>query len=73
MRQRNKRHHHHQIASKQSDLFRSPDSGGGRRQPAWEALPPQTRAALTDLMTRLMLDHKEERRDLGTRETRHES
>jgi acyl-CoA reductase-like NAD-dependent aldehyde dehydrogenase len=49
------------------------ESDNARRQrPDWEMLPPRTRQALTDLMARLILDHKEEERDLLPRETRHD-
>ena len=57
MQQENKRHHQHRGAGEQFDLFRRPCSGGTRQPPAWEALPPQTRATLTELMMRLILDH----------------
>ena len=31
--------------------------------PAWSGLPSETQAALTDLMTRLILDHADKRLD----------
>jgi len=43
------------------DLFNgaAPSAIGGL--PVWSGLPTQTQAALTDLMTRLLLDHTAER------------
>jgi len=38
----------------QSDLF---DSVTSTQTPAWQDLPEDTRATLTDLMTRLILEH----------------
>ena len=38
----------------QSDLF---DTVTPRQTPAWQDLPEETRATLTDLMTRLILEH----------------
>jgi hypothetical protein len=35
-------------------------SGG---MPAWSGLPTETQAALTDLMTRLILDHADKKPD----------
>ena len=40
--------------SQQSDLF---DDVTSTQTPAWQDLPEGTRAALTDLMTRLILEH----------------
>ena len=57
MQRENKRHHQHRGAGEQFDLFRRPCSGGTRQPPAWEALPPQTRATLMELMMRLILHH----------------
>jgi hypothetical protein len=73
MRRQSKRHHQHRSAGEQFDLFRLPGSNGRRQPPAWEALPPQTRATLTDLMTRLILDHGQDGCHPETREVRHES
>ncbi len=73
MQRENKRHHQHRGAGEQFDLLRRPCSGGTRQPPAWEALPPQTRATLTELMMRLILDHGQDRCDPETREMRHES
>ena len=73
MQRENKRHHQHRGAGEQFDLFRRACSDGTRQPPAWEALPPQTRATLTELMMRLILDHGQDRCDPETREMRHES
>jgi hypothetical protein len=39
------------------DLFGSGPSNGAIGAPAWPELPAQARAALTSLMTQLILDH----------------
>ena len=45
----------------QIDLFsENPPTIGG--MPAWSGLPTETQAALTTLMTRLILDHADTRR-----------
>jgi hypothetical protein len=51
----------------QTDLFaeNAPTIGG---MPAWSGLPMETRAALTALMTRLILDHADKRRMDSTRD-----
>ena len=41
----------------QMDLFESDLSNGAIGAPAWPELPAEARAALTSLMTRLILDH----------------
>ena len=41
----------------QIDLFRSGLSNDATGAPAWRELPAEARAALTSLMTRLILDH----------------
>ena len=41
----------------QIDLFRSGLSNDASGAPAWPELPAEARAALTNLMTRLILDH----------------
>ncbi len=73
MPRENKRHHQHRGAGEQFDLFRLPGSGSTRQPPAWEALPPQTRATLTELIMRLILDHGQDHCAPETREVRHES
>ena len=51
----------------QIDLFAesAPTIGG---VPAWSGLPVETQAALTSLMTRLILDHAAKRRMESTRD-----
>jgi hypothetical protein len=39
------------------DLFGSNQSNGAIGAPAWPELPAEARAALTSLMTQLILDH----------------
>jgi len=39
------------------DLFGSGLSNGATHAPAWSELPAEARAALTSLMTRLILNH----------------
>jgi acyl-CoA reductase-like NAD-dependent aldehyde dehydrogenase len=58
MRSRHKHRHQHLHGRQQFDLFRG-IATARRRGPDWDALPAQTRQALTDLMARLILDHKE--------------
>ena len=41
----------------QMDLFGSGPSNGAIGAPAWPELPAEARAALTSLMTQLILDH----------------
>ena len=41
----------------QMDLFGSGPSNGAIGAPAWPELPAEVRAALTSLMTQLILDH----------------
>ena len=54
---------HHRVPQ-QIDLFsENPPTIGG--MPAWSGLPTETQAALTTLMTRLILDHADTRR-VGT-------
>jgi hypothetical protein len=71
MRTQQHRYHQHRRGTQQFDLFMESDNAG-RKRPDWDMLPSQTRQALTDLMARLILDHKEEERDLLPRETRHD-
>ena len=54
----------------QIDLFseNAPTIGG---MPGWSGLPTETQAALTTLMTRLILDHADKRR-LRSREDDHD-
>ena len=61
MPSQNRRTSAHRSVPQQIDLFAedAPTIGG---MPAWSALPTETRAALTTLMTRLILDHADKRR-----------
>ena len=49
--------HNRQSRPQQMDLFGSGPSNGAIGAPAWPELPAQARAALTGLMTQLILDH----------------
>ena len=71
MRNRHNRRHQHRHGVEQFDLFREADNERGQR-PAWDALPPQTRQTLMDLMARLIFDHKENGRHSPPMETRHD-
>ena len=51
-RQNRRSRRQHQI-----DLFRSGLSNDASGVPAWPELPAEARAALTNLMTQLILDH----------------
>ena len=59
-------------APQQIDLFagepRRPTSG----TPAWSGLPTETQAALTDLMTRLILEHADQSRIGSMTEASHD-
>ena len=46
-----------QPRPQQMDLFGTDLSNGAIGAPAWSELPAQARAALTNLMTQLILDH----------------
>ena len=46
----------------QIDLFAGEPRTATGGMPAWSGLPTQTQAALTDLMTRLILDHADKNR-----------
>jgi len=63
--------HRHRSRTQQFDLFGAPDSGAAQRR-QWQALPAQTRQALTELMVRLILDHVDEARHPQPREARHD-
>jgi hypothetical protein len=71
MRRQYTRHHRHRGETPQYDLFESADSEQQKR-PQWDALPTQTRQELTDLMARLILDHREKGRNPLKREGRHD-
>ena len=50
--------HHRQLRPRhQIDLFGSGLSNDATGAPAWPELPAEVRAALTSLMTQLILDH----------------
>ena len=51
------RHNRQPRPQQQMDLFGSGPSNGAIGAPAWPELPAEARAALTSLMTRLILDH----------------
>ena len=49
-------------APQQIDLFAGEPRTTIGGMPAWSGLPTETQAALTDLMTRLILDHADKNR-----------
>jgi hypothetical protein len=51
------RHHRQPRPQQQMDLFGTDPSNGAIGAPAWPELPAEARAALTSLMTQLILDH----------------
>ena len=51
------RHNQRRRPQQQMDLFGSGLSNGAIGAPTWLDLPAEARAALTSLMTRLILDH----------------
>ena len=51
------RHHRRSRPQHQTDLFGGCPSNETTGAPAWPELPAEARAALTSLMTRLILDH----------------
>jgi len=51
------RHNRQPRPQQQMDLFESDLSNGAIGAPAWPELPAEARAALTSLMTQLILDH----------------
>ena len=51
------RHNRQPRPQQQMDLFGSDLSNGALGAPAWPELPAEARAALTNLMTQLILDH----------------
>jgi hypothetical protein len=67
MRRELRHHHRQQRAGKQFELFASTEGNKAEQAPGWDVLPEQTRAVLTALMARLILDHaqaKEMRHDV---------
>ena len=51
------RHNRRSRPQQQTDLFGSGLSNSAIGAPAWPELPAEARAALTSLMTQLILDH----------------
>ena len=51
------RHHRQPRPQQQMDLFGTDPSNGAIGAPAWPELPAEARAALTSLMTQLILGH----------------
>lgn len=51
------RHNRRSRPQHQTDLFGSGLANDATGAPAWPELPAEARAALTSLMTRLILDH----------------
>jgi hypothetical protein len=49
----------------QIDLFAGEPRAATGGTPAWSGLPTETQAALTDLMTRLILDHADSMTEAG--------
>lgn len=49
--------HNQQPRPQQMDLFGSGPSSGATGAPTWSELPAEAQAALTSLMTQLILDH----------------
>ena len=72
MRRRHSLRHHHRSRTQQFDLFGKPDGDGAGQRPEWQALPAQTRQALTELMVRMILDHAEEACRSQPGEARHD-
>ena len=59
-------------APQQIDLFIGEPRTATGHMPAWSGLPTETQAALTDLMTRLILDHADKNRIAATAEAGHD-
>jgi hypothetical protein len=51
------------VPPQQIDLFTGEPRMAAGGIPAWSALPTETQAALTELMTRLILDHARQKPD----------
>src|SRR6478672_1632404 len=71
---RHQRKHSHDLRGKprQIDLFTPVGPGGATATPGWIDLPAETRAALTRLMVRLILEHTDKGRARFSKETGHE-
>ena len=70
MPSQNRRRSAHRSVPQQIDLFAG-DAPAASGIPAWSGLPRETQAALTTLMTRLILDHAANRR-IGSQEDGHD-
>jgi hypothetical protein len=66
------RHHRRSRPQHQTDLFGIGLSNGATGAPAWPELPAEARAALTSLMTRLILDHAAMTATLRAKEADHD-
>ena len=64
--------HDRRPGPQQMDLFRSGPAGRRRRAPPWPELPEEARAALTSLMTQLILEHAGKLRRLRAKEASHD-
>lgn len=56
----------------QLDIFADSDRGQVAQMPLWQALPAETRRALTQLMVQLILDHGSRLDIPGRDEVRHD-
>ena len=59
-------------APQQIDLFTGELRMASGGMPAWSGLPTETQAALTDLMTRLIVDHADKNRIAAITEAGHD-
>jgi len=66
------RHNRRSRPEHQIDLFGSGPSNDATGAPAWPELPAEARAALTSLMTRLILDHAATTATLRAKEVDHD-
>ena len=71
MRDQHNRRQQQRRDTQQFDLFGGVENER-QQTPSWDALPTQTRDAVTDLMMRLILDHKGNGRHPLTGETHHD-
>ena len=62
-----------QPTTHQFDLFSNPHDAETVPTPQWQALPDETRRALTRLMVRLILDHVDGGRASDRQEARHDA
>jgi acyl-CoA reductase-like NAD-dependent aldehyde dehydrogenase len=58
--------------AQQIDLFGDGSDTARTDTPAWQELPAETRATLTSLMARLILEHAETRHAFSTKEISHD-